>query len=77
MSRHVVAANNVPAGRFSEVEADSKPGALFVAEHLSRQHPGVSFGVYEVTPGEGAVIVASYLNGERRFTARDETPQPA
>jgi hypothetical protein len=65
---HVVAATNVPAGRFDEVEADSYDGAWFVARHLSKQEAGVSFGVYEVR-SDGAHLLASFLNGERRFTA--------
>jgi hypothetical protein len=69
MSGYVVAALNVPRGRFGEVEADSEAGAISAAWHLSKQHAGVSFGAYEVRPGGGAHLLASFLNGERRFTA--------
>ena len=72
---YVVAAINVPSGRFDEVQADSKPGALFVARHLSKQEAGVSFGAYEVR-SDGAYLLASFLNGERRFTASSEQGQP-
>ena len=69
MSGWVVAAVNVPRGRFAEVDGESYDGAWFVACRLSKSEPGVSFGAYEVRPGEGSHIVASFLNGERRFTA--------
>ena len=69
MSGYIVAALNVPRGRFAEVDADSYDGAWFVARHLSKTHAGVSFGAYEVSPGEGSVLLASFLNGECRFKA--------
>ena len=69
MSGYVVAATNVPAGRFAEVDAESYDGAWFVARHLSKQETGVSFGAYEVSPGAGSVLVASFLNGVCRFKA--------
>ena len=69
MSGWVVAALNVPRGRFAEHEAGSYDGAWFAARHLSKTHAGVSFGAYEVSPGEGSVLVASFVNGECTFKA--------
>jgi hypothetical protein len=66
---YLISATNIPKGRFGEVESDTESGARFVARHLSKTHAGVSFGVYDVEPGAGSVLLASFLNGERRFTA--------
>jgi hypothetical protein len=75
VSGWVVAALNVPRGRYGEVEAGSEAGALFVARRLSRtEAAGVSFGAYEVRPGEGSVLVASFMNGECRFKAAAAGP---
>jgi len=64
-----IAAVNVPRARYGEVEADSEADALDKARTMSAKAAGVAFGIYEVNPGQGAFLVASFLNGERRFTA--------
>jgi len=66
VSGWVVAALNVP---LAEVDGESYDGAWFAARHLSKTHAGVSFGAYEVSPGEGSVLVASFMNGECTFRA--------
>jgi hypothetical protein len=73
---YVVAALNVPAGRFGEIPAGTYDGARFVARRLSKQEQGVSFGAYQIADGEGSVLLASFLNGERTFTAEPPTPTP-
>ena len=67
MSGYVVAATNIPPGRFTEIPAGSGDGARIVARYLSKQHAGVSFGAYSVSPDEGSVLLATFLNGECRF----------
>jgi len=64
---YVIAATNVPQGRFAEAEFKESE-VQFAARHLSKQEPGVVFTVFRVRPGEGAHAVVSFLNGECRFT---------
>jgi len=66
---YVIAVTNVPRGPGNEVGAHGEAQALSKARLMSTESPGVSYGVYDVRPGEGAFLVASFLNGERRFTA--------
>jgi len=65
----IAATNSSRATRYGEPETDTEPAALDKARDMSAEFGGVSFGVFEIRPGEGAFLVASYLNGERRFTA--------
>jgi len=65
-----VAATNTT--RSDEAEADSKTAAMDKARTLSAGTPGVSFGVYAVSDRDGSCLVASFFNGERKFTALDE-----
>jgi hypothetical protein len=67
-----VAAASTSGTRSDEAEADGRTAAMEKARTMSAEAAGVSFGVYAVRPGEGAVLVASFFNGERRFTALDE-----
>ena len=69
---YVIAVTNVPRGPGNEVGAHGEAQALSKAALMSTKDPGVSYGVYEVRHGEGACLIASFLNGERRFTALSE-----
>ena len=71
MTAYRIAVTNVP-GQSAEVEAHGEAQALSKARLMSTEAPGVSFGVFEVRPGYGAFLVASFFNGERTFTARTE-----
>ena len=65
---YIVAAVNVPSGRFAELRADSEAAALGMARLLSAGYRRVAFGVAEIA-GDGAYVTGVFLNGERRFTA--------
>jgi|ERR1017187_1816202 hypothetical protein len=67
-----VAATNTSGTRSDEAEADSKTAAMEKARTMSAGSPGVSFGVYAVRDGDGSCLIASFFNGERKFTALDE-----
>lgn len=67
----VVAATNVPRGRFAEVAADSETVALGRAADMSMATAGVSFTVFDVQRQDGAYPLASFLNGQRHFTHRE------
>ena len=64
-----VVATNTTDIRYAEAHAASEADAMDRARGLSAGNPGVSFGVYAVRDGEGAFLVASFFNGERRFEA--------
>jgi hypothetical protein len=73
MSRYQIAATNSSQARYGvDVTADSETAALGEARDRSTEFPGISFGVFEHRPGCGSFLIASFLNGERRFTAREE-----
>jgi hypothetical protein len=72
MTSYRIAATNVSRARYGETEADSETTALEKARNMSRAILGVSFGVFEIRDGTGSFLVAAYLNGERRFTARED-----
>jgi hypothetical protein len=67
-----IAATNTSRSRYGETGADTETDALEKARNMSRAILGVSFGVFEVRDGAGSFLVAAFLNGERRFTAREE-----
>ena len=67
-AEYLIAATSTLAGRFPETQAASKTDALSRARDMSAEAAGVSFGVYAVRC-DGAVLVASFFNGERKFEA--------
>lgn len=70
MTTFRIAATSTSPARYGETEADTETAALDDARSRSTGAPGVSFGVFEVTGG-GSFLIAAFLNGERRFTAKE------
>lgn len=60
----VKASNKLGAEEHTQASEES---ARITARLLSKEYPGIAYSVYEV--GDGAEIIATYLNGEVKFTA--------